>query len=147
MGSSVSHGNPKYRPFGIESGSQADPLEELHITLYLENCGFAELQSPGLCGFVLFFQFRNSLLEPKSPHLPRSNSYGLGFRVYGLPRPTQTAAQQRCRSLLPFGAFCKQTPRYAHSAFDCLTLVFGVRTATMPQRRRPARHLFPSLCF
>ena len=53
-----------------------------------------------------FFQFRNSLLEPKSPHLPRSNSYGLGFRVYGLPRPTQTAAQQRCRSLLSFGAFC-----------------------------------------
>ena len=35
--------------------SQADALEELHITLYLENCGFAELQSPGLCGFILFF--------------------------------------------------------------------------------------------
>ena len=43
MGSSLSHGNgllswlggPKYRPFGIESGSQADALEELHITLYL----------------------------------------------------------------------------------------------------------------
>ena len=98
-------GHPKYRPFGIESRSQADALEELHITLYLENCGFAELQSPGLCGFILFFSSQK-LLESKSPHLPRSNSYGLGFRVYGLPRPTQTAAQQRCRSLLSFGAFC-----------------------------------------
>ena len=53
----------------------------------------------------LFFSSQK-LLESKSPHLPRSNSYGLGFRVYGLPRPTQTAAQQRCRSLLSFGAFC-----------------------------------------
>ena len=44
MGSSLSHGKwpavfgrggPKYRPFGVESGSQADALEELHITLYL----------------------------------------------------------------------------------------------------------------
>ena len=39
-----------------------------------------------------------------------------------------------------------QTPRSARLAFDCLRLVFGVR-ATMPQRRSPARHLFPSLCF
>ena len=30
--------DPKYRPFGVESGVTL-LLEELHITLYLENCG------------------------------------------------------------------------------------------------------------
>ena len=66
---------------GIENGNQADPLllEELYIVprkLWL----FQSFNRQGFAGSSSFFPGQN-LLEPKSPHLPRSNSYGLGLRV------------------------------------------------------------------
>ena len=116
MGSSLSHGNGLLSwSGGPESEVQTfwDRKRESGRCLrgaahYAVPRNFVALQSfnrQGFAGSSSFFPSQK-LLESKSPHLPRSNSYGLGFRVYGLPRPTQTAAQQRCRSLLSFGAFC-----------------------------------------
>ena len=84
MGSILSHGNVLLslsgRPWDRKR-NQADPLllEELYIVprkLWL----FQSFNRQGFAGSSFFFPGQN-LLEPKSPHLPRSNSYGLGLRV------------------------------------------------------------------
>ena len=114
MGSSLSHGNGLLSWSGGSEvqtfwGRKRESGRRLRgAAHYAVPRNFVALQSfnrQGFAGSSSFFPSQK-LLESKSPHLPRSNSYGLGFRVYGLPRPTQTAAQQRCRSLLSFGAFC-----------------------------------------
>ena len=44
---------------GIESGNQADPLLLEKLYMIPRDCGFSELPTPGLCGFI-------HLLSPKT---------------------------------------------------------------------------------